>query len=58
MPLMPDHDYNWLSDPTWRTRNDALFQKALKFLMNGVNLRISPITQGFKIDSRYHFSVN
>jgi hypothetical protein len=27
VPLMPDPDYNWLSDPTWRTRNDALFQK-------------------------------
>ncbi|QND72789.1 MULTISPECIES: PRC-barrel domain-containing protein [Tardiphaga] len=27
VPLMPDPDYNWLSDLTWRTRNDALFQK-------------------------------
>ena len=27
VPLMPDPDYNWLSNSTWRTRNDALFQK-------------------------------
>ena len=25
VPLMPDQDYRWLSDETWRTRNDALF---------------------------------
>jgi hypothetical protein len=25
MPLMPDQDYNWLSDNDWRTRNDARF---------------------------------
>jgi hypothetical protein len=27
VPPMPDPDYNGLSDPTWRTRNDAFFQK-------------------------------
>jgi hypothetical protein len=27
VPVMPDQEYNWLSDPKWRTRNDALFQK-------------------------------
>ena len=27
VPIMPDPDYNWLSDPKWRTRNDAFFQK-------------------------------
>lgn len=27
VPLMPDPDYNWLSNSTWRTRNDAFFQK-------------------------------
>jgi hypothetical protein len=26
VPLMPDQDYQWLSDPKWRTHNDALFQ--------------------------------
>jgi hypothetical protein len=25
-PLMPDQDYKWLSDQTWRTENDALFK--------------------------------
>jgi hypothetical protein len=25
VPLMPDQDYKWLSDQTWRTQNDALF---------------------------------
>src|SRR3954462_14542230 len=25
VPLMPDQDYKWLSDQTWRDRNDALF---------------------------------
>jgi hypothetical protein len=25
IPHMPDQDYKWLSDETWRTRNDALF---------------------------------
>lgn len=25
VPLMPDQDYNWLSDQGWRTRNDAIF---------------------------------
>jgi hypothetical protein len=25
VPLMPDQDYKWLSDPKWRTRNDAIF---------------------------------
>lgn len=25
VPLMPDQEYNWLSDVRWRTRNDALF---------------------------------
>jgi sporulation protein YlmC with PRC-barrel domain len=27
VPVMPDQEYNWLSDQKWRTRNDALFQK-------------------------------
>jgi sporulation protein YlmC with PRC-barrel domain len=26
VPLMPDQDYDWLSDQKWRTHNDALFQ--------------------------------
>ena len=25
VPLMPDQDYKWLSDPNWRARNDAIF---------------------------------
>lgn len=25
VPLMPDQDYAWLTDPAWRARNDALF---------------------------------
>ncbi len=25
VPLMPDQDYNWLSDEGWRAKNDALF---------------------------------
>jgi PRC-barrel domain len=25
VPLMPDQDYKWLSDQSWRDRNDALF---------------------------------
>jgi hypothetical protein len=25
IPLMPDQNYAWLADPTWRARNDALF---------------------------------
>jgi hypothetical protein len=25
VPLMPDQNYKWLSDPRWRTRNDAIF---------------------------------
>ena len=27
IPLMPDQDYKWLSDETWRNRNDALFAR-------------------------------
>lgn len=27
VPLMPDQDYNWLSDEDWRIRNDALFAR-------------------------------
>jgi hypothetical protein len=27
VPLMPDQDYNWLSDDAWRARNDALFAR-------------------------------
>jgi hypothetical protein len=27
VPLMPDQDYKWLADDTWRARNDALFAK-------------------------------
>lgn len=26
IPLMPDQDYDWLTDEAWRTRNDALFE--------------------------------
>ncbi len=26
VPLMPDQDYEWLSDEKWRARNDAIFQ--------------------------------
>jgi hypothetical protein len=26
VPLMPDQDFIWLSDETWRNRNDALFE--------------------------------
>jgi hypothetical protein len=25
VPLMPDQEYEWLSDQAWRTRNDAMF---------------------------------
>jgi hypothetical protein len=25
VPLMPDQEYKWLSDQSWRARNDALF---------------------------------
>ncbi len=27
VPLMPDHDYKWLADEAWRTRNDAIFAR-------------------------------
>jgi len=27
VPLMPDHNYTWLSDEAWRTRNDAIFAR-------------------------------
>ncbi|MGO3929692.1 PRC-barrel domain-containing protein [Rhodopseudomonas pseudopalustris] len=27
VPVMPDQDYNWLSDQAWRTQNDALFEQ-------------------------------
>lgn len=27
VPVMPDQDYNWLSDQAWRGRNDAFFEK-------------------------------
>jgi hypothetical protein len=27
VPLMPDQDYKWLADESWRARNDALFGK-------------------------------
>jgi hypothetical protein len=30
VPLMPDREYDWLSDEAWRTRNDALFASAPK----------------------------
>ena len=30
VPLMPDREYDWLSDEAWRTRNDALFAAAPK----------------------------
>lgn len=26
VPLMPDQDYDWLSDKDWRARNDAIFK--------------------------------
>jgi hypothetical protein len=26
VPLMPDQDYQWLSDPQWREANDAIFK--------------------------------
>jgi hypothetical protein len=28
VPLMPDRDYDWLSDEAWRTKNDVLFSEA------------------------------
>lgn len=31
VPLMPDREYDWLSDEAWRTRNDALFSAPPKF---------------------------
>jgi len=27
VPLMPDRDYDWLSDEAWRTKNDVLFSE-------------------------------
>jgi sporulation protein YlmC with PRC-barrel domain len=27
VPVMPDQDYNWLSDQAWRAHNDAFFKK-------------------------------
>ena len=27
LPLMPDQDYKWLGDESWRAKNDALFAK-------------------------------
>jgi sporulation protein YlmC with PRC-barrel domain len=27
VPVMPDQDYNWLSDQAWRVHNDAFFEK-------------------------------
>jgi hypothetical protein len=27
LPLMPDQDYKWLADETWRAKNDLLFQR-------------------------------
>jgi hypothetical protein len=27
VPVMPDQDYNWLSDQAWRAHNDAFFEK-------------------------------
>ena len=27
VPLVPEGDYKWLSDPAWRARNDALFAR-------------------------------
>jgi hypothetical protein len=27
LPLMPDQDYKWLADETWRSKNDALFER-------------------------------
>src|SRR4051794_2662544 len=27
VPVMPDQEYKWLSDPAWRANNDALFEK-------------------------------
>lgn len=29
VPLMPDQDYVWLSDETWRATNDAIFQSLI-----------------------------
>jgi PRC-barrel domain len=29
VPLMPDQDYQWLSNETWRAANDAIFQNLL-----------------------------
>ncbi|MFN4205431.1 MAG: PRC-barrel domain-containing protein [Agrobacterium albertimagni] len=29
VPLMPDQDYNWLADETWRATNDAIFQSLI-----------------------------
>jgi len=29
VPLMPDQDYLWLADETWRATNDAIFQRLI-----------------------------
>ncbi len=29
VPLMPDQNYEWLSDEAWRARNDAIFRSLM-----------------------------
>lgn len=29
VPLMPDQDYQWLTDETWRKTNDAIFESLI-----------------------------
>ena len=29
VPLMPDQNYEWLSDEAWRARNDAIFRRLM-----------------------------
>ena len=29
VPLMPDQDYEWLSDEAWRAKNDAFFENLM-----------------------------
>jgi hypothetical protein len=41
VPLMPDQEYRWLADETWRATNDAIFQSLIPEVA-GNNTQLAP----------------
>ena len=36
VPLMPDQEYGWLADETWRATNDAIFRSLIPEVANNI----------------------